>query len=94
VSDGILIRRRFAIGDRAFTVLGEPWFDTAKGEWKGRFLFVPLDRSLPRGVASEAVVRAGRRDELVRQLGEVSDRELVKAFRGIALPLPRRPRER
>jgi hypothetical protein len=93
VSDEILLRRHFAIGDRTFTVIGEPWFDAAQGSWKGRLLFVPLDNSLPRSVASDAVKRAARRDDLVRQLEGVSDRDLIKAFRDITLPLPRRPRE-
>jgi hypothetical protein len=89
-----LLRRRFAIGDRAFTVLGESIFDERSGEWNARLLFVPLDHSLPRGVASEPLARARRRDEVERKLRGVSDRAIVGAFRSIVLPLPRRTRAR
>jgi hypothetical protein len=91
VTDTLLLRERFALDDRTFTVLAEPWYDAASAEWKGRFLFVPLDRSLPRSITSGAIRRARRRDDLMRQLGEVSDRELARALR--ALPLGRRARE-
>jgi hypothetical protein len=94
MTDEVVLRRRFAIGDRTFAVLGEPWFDPTSSEWTGRLLFVPLDHSLPQSVATEPVVRADRRDELLRQLGEVTDRALLKAFHATSLPLPRRPRER
>ena len=94
VADTLLVRERLALGDRTFTVLAESWYDADADEWKGRFLFVPLDHSLPRSVSSGPAKRARRRDDLVRQLGEVSDSELARAFRSITLPLPRRPRER
>jgi hypothetical protein len=94
VADTLIIRERLALGDRTFTVLAEPWYDQAADEWRGRFLFVPLDRSLPRGVSSPPAKRARRRDDLVQQLGAVSDAELERAFRSITLPLPRKPRER
>lgn len=87
-----LLRRRFTIGDRSFTVLGEPSFDYRSGEWSARLLFVPLDRSLPRSVASEALVSAHRRDDVVLALERVADRAIVSAFRSIVLPLPRRAR--
>ena len=90
MTDTLLLRERFALDDRTFTVLAEPWYDATSAEWKGRFLFVPLDRSLPRSVASGAMRRARRRDDLVRALGAVSDRELARALRMIPLPLPRR----
>lgn len=94
MSDAVLLRRRFASGDRTFSVLGESWYDRASGEWKGRVLFVPLDRSLPRGVASGALLHGVRRDDVVRRLAGVSDGDLAKAFRSITLPLQRRPRGR
>jgi hypothetical protein len=90
VTGNRLLRRRFAIGDRAFAVLGEPWFDLASGTWQGRLVFIPVDRSLPRCVVSGAVCRAAQRDELLRRLDRVSDREVARAFRAIALPLARR----
>ena len=93
MSDTLLLRERFALDDRTFTVLAEPWYDAASAEWKGRFLFVPLDRSLPRSIASGATRRAKRRDDLVRQLGDISDRELARALRAIWIPLGLRGRE-
>jgi hypothetical protein len=94
VTDTFVVREQFALDDRTFTVLAEPWYDAASAEWKGRFLFVPLDRSLPRSVASGAARRARRRDDLVRELGRVSDRELARALRAITRPLERRVRVR
>jgi hypothetical protein len=94
VTETLLLRERFALGDRTFAVLAEPWYDAASTEWRGRLLYIPLDRSLPRSVVSGAVKRARRRDDLVRQLGKVHDRELARAFRAILLPLPRGLRER
>lgn len=90
----MLLRRRLTIGDRAFTVLGEPTFDDRSGEWCARLLFLPLDHSLPRGVASEPLARARKRDDVVHALEGVTDRAIVSSFRAIVLPLPRRTRAR
>jgi hypothetical protein len=92
MSDSVVLRERLALGDRTFTVLAEPWYDAASDEWKGRYLYVPLDRSLPSPVASTAVKRARKRDDLVRQLGSATDRELTKAFKSIAIPGAHRTR--
>lgn len=86
MSDTLVVRERFSLDDRTFTVLAEPSYDAASGEWTGRFLYVPLDHSLPRIVATGPLKRAKQRDEVVRQLGAVVDRELVRAFSTIALP--------
>jgi hypothetical protein len=94
VTNTLLLRERFALDDRTFTVLAEPWYDAVSAEWKGRFLCVPLDRSLPRSVASGAIRRARRRDDLVRELVDASDREIARALRAISLPLRRRAGER
>ncbi|HEU4642946.1 MAG TPA: hypothetical protein VFS44_10875 [Gemmatimonadaceae bacterium] len=94
MSDGVVLRRRFTAGERTFCVIGESWFDRASGEWKARVLFVPVDRSLPRGVASGALLHGARRDDVLRRLAKVSDRDLATAFHAIALPLPRRARGR
>jgi hypothetical protein len=90
----MLLRRRFPIGDRVFTVLGDPWFDATSGEWIARLLFVPLDHSLARNVVSEPLARARKRDDIERQLVAMGDRAIVSAFRSIVLPLPRRTRAR
>lgn len=94
MSDTAVIRDRFTLDDRTFTVLAEPWYDDASGEWKGRFLYVPLDRSLPRTVSTGAVKSATQRDDVVRQLAAVQDRELARALRALDLPGAGRPRER
>ena len=83
MSDTIVLRDNFALDDRTFTVLAEPWFDAATDEWKGRFLFVPLDRSLPRTVSTGPIRRTPSRDELVRWLRDVSDRDLARALRAV-----------
>ena len=82
----VLVRRRVTLGERAFAVHGDTVFDRRTGEWSARLLFVPLDRSLPRTVASAALKRGPRRDEVLRGLPDVSDAEVAKAFRAIALP--------
>ena len=92
MSDKFVLRERLALGDRTFTVLAEPWYDAASDEWKGRYLYVPLDRSLATAVASTAAKRARKRDDLVRQLGAASDRELTRTFKSIPLPGARRSR--
>ena len=94
MSGEMLLRRRFVIGDRAFSVLGDPWFDATRGEWSARLLFVPLDHSLARSVVSEPLARGRKRDDIVRQLAAASDRAIVRAFRAMVLPLPRRTRAR
>lgn len=90
----MVLRRRFAIDDRTFTVLGDAWFDAARGGWTGRFLFVPLDRSLPRGVAAASRVRSARRNDVERRLRAVSDRALASAWRAVAPPAARARRGR
>ena len=92
MSESVVLRERLALGDRTFTVLAEPWYDAASDEWKGRYLYVPLDRSLATPLASAAVKRARKRDDLVRQLGSASDRELARAFKSIPIPGARRAR--
>jgi hypothetical protein len=90
----MLLRRRFVTGDRAFTVLGDPWFDATRGEWSARLLFIPLDHSLARSVVSEPLARGRKRDDIVRELAAASDRTILRAFRSMVLPLPRRTRAR
>lgn len=94
MTGALVLRQRFAIDDRTFAVLAEPWYDAAAASWRARLLFLPLDRSLPRSVMSDPVQRASGRDELLQRLARTTDRELVRIFRTIALPLPRRPRSR
>lgn len=85
-----MLRPRFALDDRTFTVLAEPWYDGETGVWNGRLLFIPLDRSLPGSVSTGPLKRTTRRDALVRWFGEVTDRDLARAFRAVTLPAARR----
>ncbi|MDQ6886462.1 MAG: hypothetical protein M3068_04120 [Gemmatimonadota bacterium] len=94
MSETVIVRARFSVDDRTFSVLAEPWFDDATGEWFGRYLYLPLDRSLPRIVSTGPIRRSKRRDEVLEQLGTIGDRDLARAFRAIALPLEKRPRGR
>jgi len=84
-----MVRRRVQLGERAFAVLGDTAFDRRTGEWSARLLFVPLDRSLPRTVASKPIKRGPRRDDVARSLSDVSDADLARAARS-AVPARRR----
>lgn len=90
MSDALVLRPRFALDDRTFTVLAEPWYDAEAEVWNGRLLFIPLDRSLPGSVSTGPLKRTPRRDVLVRWFGQVTDRDLARAFHAITLPAPRR----
>lgn len=89
MKDTLLLRDQFSVDDRTFTVLAEPWYDAGVKEWKARYLYLPLDRSLPEIVSSAPVKHARRRDDLIVLLEKSSDRELIKALRA-ALPAPPR----
>lgn len=86
LTDTIVLRDRLAVGDRTFTVLADPWYDADGGEWKGRLLFVPLDRSLARSASSGPVKRSKRRNALLEMLRRLSDRDIARVFQSIRLP--------
>lgn len=90
MSETLVLRPRFSLDDRTFTVLAEPWYDAETAAWTGRLLYIPLDRSLPGSVSTGPLKRTSKRDDLVRWFGRVSDRELARAFHTITLPLARR----
>ncbi len=90
----IVVRDRFPLDDRTFTVLAEPWFDAAAGAWLARLVYLALDRSMPRPVSTGPVVRHVRRDELERRLTRVSDRMLTRAARALIAADGRRARNR
>ncbi len=94
VSDVVVVRRRVMLGERAFSVLGDTAFDRRTGEWSARLLFVPLDRSVPRTVASKPIKRGTRRDDVVRSLSDVSDADLARASRAVVPASSRRSRSR
>lgn len=84
-----MLREQFALDDRTFTVLGEPWFDGATRRWRGRYLFLPIDRSLPGIVQCDSTRHSSRRDELVGWLRKSTDRELTRALRATLPPVKR-----
>jgi hypothetical protein len=86
----LLVRPTFALDDRTFAVLGEPWFDPESDEWKGRFVFLPLDRSFPRALPTGPLRRSRKRDDLLRWISAVTDKELTAALRAL-LTAPARP---
>lgn len=90
----MVVRRRVALGERVFCVLGDTAFDRRTGEWNARLLFVPLDRSLPRTMASKPIKRGTRRDDVARSLSDVSDADLARASRTIVPVRSRRARVR
>ena len=89
MNDTLLLRDQFNVDDRTFTVLAEPWYDAGGKEWRARYLYLPIDRSLPEIVYSTPVKHARRRDDLIAMLEKSSDRDLTKALRA-ALPAPLR----
>lgn len=92
MSGPLLVRERFAVDDRTFTVLGEPWFDGEAGTWRARLIYLPIDRSLPRGVTGVPLLQAGSRDQLLHLLRRIGDRDLTRVLRAVNLPLPLRVR--
>ena len=81
----LLLRPRFQLDDRTFTVLALPWYDAANDEWAPQLIFVPIDRSLPRSVSTLLPRRSHRRDEVLASLKRVSDRVIVRALRALEL---------
>lgn len=85
MSDTLVLRERFDHAARTFTVLGEPWFDPEHQDWKGRLLFLPLDRSFPHALSTGPVARSRQRGALLDELRALSDRQLRRAFRTLPL---------
>ncbi len=90
MTETLVLRERLGVGERTFAVLGEPWFDPKDEEWKGRLLFLPLDRSVPRALSTGPVKRSRRRSDLLAALEGMGDRDLRRAFRTLAIA-PARP---
>ena len=94
MSRTLVVRPRFSVDDRSFTVLGESAYDRTREEWRGSLVFIPLDRSLPRPAATGPVRRARRRDVLGQMMRGLRDRDLVRALRTLVPPQARRVRGR
>ena len=85
----LLVRERFDLDDRAYTVMADPGFDAAKGVWRATLVFLSLDRSFSAPLSSAPVSTAVRRDDLLTAIGELEDEEIATALRAIDLPIPK-----
>lgn len=85
----MLVRERFDLDDRAYTVMAEPAFDAAAGAWRATLLFLSLDRSFTAPLYSAPVKSAVRRDDLLASIKRLEDRDIADALRAIELPLPK-----
>ena len=92
----MLVRERFDLDDRAYTVMADPAFDGPKGVWQATLVFLSLDRSFSAPLSSAPVSSAVRRDDLLAAIRKLGDKEIAAALRAIDLPIPkiRKPRGR
>jgi hypothetical protein len=90
----LLVRERFDLDDRAYTVMADPAFDAGKGAWQATLVFLSLDRSFSTPLSSTPVTSAVRRDDLLEAIRELEDKDIAAALRAIDLPIPKiRPKK-
>jgi hypothetical protein len=90
----LLVRERFDLDDRAYTVMADPAFNAAKGVWLVTLIFLSLDRSFSMPLRSAPVASHVRRDDLLETIRDIDTKEIVTALRGIDLPIPKiRPKK-
>ena len=85
----LLVRDRFDLDDRAYTVMADPAFDAGKGVWRATLVFLSLDRSFSAPLSSAPVRTAVRRDDLLEAIQELEDTDIAAALRAIDLPIPK-----
>ena len=85
----LLVRERFDLDDRAYTVMADPAFNAAEGVWQATLVFLSLDRSFSTPLSSAPVSSSVRRDELLAAIRELDDEDIASALRAIDLPLPK-----
>jgi hypothetical protein len=85
----LLVRERFDLDDRAYTVMADPAFDAAKGMWQATLVFLSLDRSFSTPLSSAPISASVRRDDLLAAIRELDDEKITAALRAIDLPLPK-----
>ena len=85
----LLVRERFDLDDRAYTVMADPAFDAAGKTWRATLVFLSLDRSFSTPLSSAAVRSAVRRDDLLAAIRQLADDDIAAALRAIDLPLPK-----
>jgi hypothetical protein len=84
-----LLRDRFDLDDRAYTVMADPAFDASAGMWRATLVFLSLDRSFSTPLRSAPVRSAVRRDDLLEAIHELEDAHIAAALRAIDLPIPK-----
>ncbi len=90
----LLVRDRFDLDDRAYTVMANLAFDPRKGMWQATLVFLSLDRSFSTPLSSAPVSSSVRRDDLLQAIRELPDKEIAAALRAIDLPIPKiRPKQ-
>ena len=85
----LLVRERFDLDDRAYTVMADPAFDAGGGTWRATLVFLSLDRSFSTPIISAPVSSAVRRDDLLAAIRELQDKDIASALRAIDLPIPK-----
>jgi hypothetical protein len=85
----LLVRDRFDLDDRAYTVMADPAFDAAKGLWLATLVFLSLDRSFSMPLRSAPVTSDIRRDNVLAAIDDLEDRDIAAALRAIDLPIPK-----
>ena len=85
----LLVRERFDLDDRAYTVMADPAFDAGGKTWRATLVFLSLDRSFSTPLSSGPVSSAVRRDDLMAGIRRIDDDEIAAALRAIDLPLPK-----
>ena len=85
----LLVRDRFDLDDRAYTVMADPAFDAGNGVWRATLVFLSLDRSFSTPLSSAPVRSAVRRDDLLEAIRKLEDTDIAAALRAIDLPIPR-----
>jgi hypothetical protein len=90
----LLLRDRFDLDDRAYTVMADPAFDAGMGVWRATLVFLSLDRSFSDPLRSAPIRSEIRRDNLLDAIGDLDDTDIAAALRGIDLPIPKiRPKK-
>ena len=90
----LLVRDRFDLDDRAYTVMADPAFDAGKGVWRATLVFLSLDRSFSAPLRSAPIRSDIRRNNLLEAIEDLEDTDIAAALRAIDLPIPKiRPKK-
>ena len=90
----LLVRDRFDLDDRAYTVMADPAFDAGQGVWRATLVFLSLDRSFSTPLRSAPIKSDIRRNNLLEAIDDLEDADIAAALRAIDLPIPKiRPKK-